>query len=265
MNIYMREMKAYRKSLIIWSVALLFMILGGMGKYSSYKASGQDMTKLLSSFPKSVRIILGMGDFDMTKAIGFFGMLYFYLILMGGIHAAMLGAGIISKEESDKTVEFLMVKPVSRTKVITSKLLAALTNVLIFNIVTSLLSIAFVNAYAKGEAVAASILQMMVGMFVIQLIFMLMGTCIASASRHPRSSASIATGILLFTFILSIITDLSNSLEILKYLTPFKYFDAKSIIDGKSFDPAFTWLSVLLIAVFAVMTYVFYKKRDLKV
>jgi len=265
MNIYMREMKAHRKSLIIWSVALLFMILGGMGKFSAYQASGQDMTKLLSQFPKSVRAVLGMGDFDLTKAIGFFGMLYFYLILMAAIHAAMMGAGIISKEESDKTVEFLMVKPVSRTNVITSKLLATLTNILVFNIVTLIFSIAFVSAYSKGVAVTGDILRLMVGMFIIQLIFMFIGTCIASASRYPRTSASVATGILLFTYILSMITDMNSILGFLKYFTPFKYFDASNILKGRLFDSAFTVLSVLIIGALLFMTYVFYKKRDLKI
>jgi len=145
MNIFLREIKANTKSLILWSIGMFFMIISGMVKYSGFSASGQSMNEIMSQVPKSIRAVLGMGDFDLTKASGFYGMLYLYLLIMVTIHASMLGANIISKEERDKTTEFLMVKPVSRTGIITAKLLAALANVIILNIVTLALSISIVG------------------------------------------------------------------------------------------------------------------------
>ena len=64
--------------------------------------------------------LLGFSDLDLSKVSGYYGMLFIYLLLMATIHAAMLGATIIAKEERDKTSEFLFVKPVSRSKVITT-------------------------------------------------------------------------------------------------------------------------------------------------
>ena len=49
---------------------------------------------------------------------------------MATVHAAMLGADIISKEERDKTAEFLFVKPISRNKIIISKLLGSFSQYL---------------------------------------------------------------------------------------------------------------------------------------
>ena len=57
---------------------------------------------------------------------------------MATIHAAMLGATIIAKEERDKTAEFLFVKPVSRSKIISFKLLVALVNIVILTIVAAI-------------------------------------------------------------------------------------------------------------------------------
>jgi ABC-2 type transport system permease protein len=265
MNIFIREMKAHRKSLIIWSIGMLFMIISGMGKYSYYAESGQSITELIATMPKTLRAILGFGDFDVTKASGFYGMLFLYLIIMVTIHSSMLGANIISKEERDKTTEFLMVKPVSRTTVITSKLLAALANVVILNLVTLVLSVAIVGKYSRGEAVTSDILILMSGMFILQLMFLFIGTGVASISKNPKISASIATTILLVTFILSIVIDMNSKLEGLKYITPFKYFSAQNIMYGGGFDPVFVILSLVVIAVMVSVTYVFYKKRDLKV
>ena len=215
--------------------------------------------------PKSMQAIMGIGTFDLSKASGFYGMLFLYLVLMATIHAVMLGADIISKEERDKTAEFLFVKPISRNKIITSKLLAALVNILIFNIITLVSSIIIVGKYSKGEAVSADIVILMIGMFILQLIFMLIGTAIAAVSKNPKTATSISTAVLLITFILSIAIDINSKIENLKYLTPFKYYEAKNLMFGGGFQWSFVILSIIIISAMLRITYVFYKKRDMSI
>lgn len=266
MNIFIREMRAHRKSLIIWAFGILFMVAAGMGKYEAYTANGgQNMKELLTQIPKSVQTILGMGSLDVTSASGYFGMLYLYLALMAVIHAVMLGADIISKEERDKTSEFLFVKPASRNKIITSKLLAALANIVIFNIITLVSSIAIMGKYAKGKSITGDIIILMIGMFFLQLIFMAVGTGLAALTKNPKSATGGATGIVLITYILSIIVALNDKLVNLKYITPFKYFEASDLLTRGGLDPFFVILSVLIIAGLISVTYVFYDKRDLNI
>jgi ABC-2 type transport system permease protein len=265
MNIFIREMRAHRKSLIAWCIGMLFMIVSGMGKYSAYVESGQSVNELISTMPKTLRAVLGFGDFDLTKASGFYGILFLYLVIMATIHASMLGANIISKEERDKTTEFLMVKPVSRNNIITSKLLAAILNVIILNLVTLILSITITGKYSRGEEITGDILILMVGMFILQLLFLFIGTGIAAVSKNPKTSSSIATSVLMIAFIISVITDMNNKLEGLKYVTPFKYFSAGSIMYGGGLEPVFVILSFVIITIFIYVTYAFYKKRDLNV
>ncbi|MEL7655529.1 MAG: ABC transporter permease subunit [Bacillota bacterium] len=265
MNIFIRELKAHRRSLILWSIAILFMIISAIGKFSAYAESGQSMNELLSQIPKSIKAVLGMGSFDLTTISGFYGMFYLYIVLMAAIHASMLGANIIAKEERDKTAEFLLVKPVSRGKVITAKLLASLFNIIVFNLVTLILSIALLGKYGSGEDITGEIIILMVGMFLLQMIFLFIGTGIAAAGRHPKSAASIATAVLLVSFILSSAINMSSKLEGFKYITPFKYFEAEKLLNEDGFQPVFLGLSFVIIAILVCVTYIFYKKRDMKV
>ena len=145
MNIFLKEMKSHRKSLIFWSIGVFLMVASGMVKYESLSSSGQPMNEMLAGMPKSMLALLGIGDFDISTATGYYGLLFIYLLLMATIHAAMLGATIIAKEERDKTSEFLFVKPVSRNRVITAKLLAAFVNILILNLVTFVSSLGLVE------------------------------------------------------------------------------------------------------------------------
>jgi ABC-2 type transport system permease protein len=265
MNIFLKEMKSHRKSLIFWSIGVFFMVASGMVKYESLSSSGQSMNEMLAGMPKSLLAVLGIGEFDISTAAGYYGLLFIYLLLMATIHSAMLGATIIAKEERDKTSEFLFVKPVSRNIIITAKLLAAFVNILIFNLVTLVSSIVLVGKYSDGEVVTGDIALTMAGMFILQLLFMVIGSSLAAVQKKSKTSASLATGVLLLTYIISVAIDLNEGIEGLKYLTPFKYFEAKNIMFGVGFETVFIVISVGLIAVFSFITYVFYNKRDLNI
>lgn len=265
MNLFLREMRASRKSLIIWCICVIFMVVSGMGKYGATESAGQSMNEIILQMPKSLQAMMGVGSLDISSAIGYYGILFLYLILMATIHAMMLGATIIAKEERDKTSEFLLVKPISRSRIITNKLLAAFVNLLIFNMITFITSIKMVAYYNHGQAEAKDIGVLMAGMFILQLIFLFLGTGIAAVSKNPKKAGSIGTVILLVTFILSILIDLNSKLANLKYLTPFKYYEAKNVLADGSLDPAFVVLSVLIMIIFASATYFFFNKRDMNV
>ncbi|MEA4895545.1 MAG: ABC transporter permease subunit [Oscillospiraceae bacterium] len=264
MNIFLREMKANRKALIIWSVCMFLLVMSGMAKYTAY-SSGGESAALFNDLPYSVKALLGMGSFDVTTLSGYFAMLFLYIELAAAIHAALLGAGIISKEERDKTAEFLMIKPVSRSSVITSKLLAAFINILTVNIVIAASSVAMTAAYNKGEDISGEIILFMLSMFFVQLIFLSLGAATAAFTKNSKLSGSITMGMLLIAFIISKITDLTDRLNVLNVLSPFKYFSYADLVGGKGLNIAVVVLSLLLTAAFAASAYFFYPKRDLSI
>ena len=264
MNIFWREMKANRTSLILWSMGVLFMVGTGMMKFTSLSSTGMSLNDFMEDMPKSLQAIMGNNSLDLSSAIGYYGVLYLYLVVMASIHATMLGATIISKEERDKTIEFLLVKPISRSKMITSKFVAAFIQIVLLNVVTLVSSILIVQAYAEGEDVKGDIEIMMLGMFILQVIFLVIGTAISSIVKKSKTAASLSTGILLITFILSVAINMNSKLENLKYFTPFKYFEANRLMsDG--FEAIYIILSISLIVVLTAITYIFYQKRDLNI
>lgn len=172
MTVFLKELKSHRKSLIFWCIGVFLMVASGMSKYEAYSSSGQSMNKMLADMPKSLAAVLGFNDLDVSKASGYYGLLFLYLLLMATIHAAMLGATILAKEERDKTADFLFVKPISRNNILTAKLAAAFVNIVIFNLVTLISSIALMGKYSNGEDLNGDISITMAGMFILQVLFM---------------------------------------------------------------------------------------------
>ena len=265
MNIFIRELKANRKSTIIWCFAVIAMVAGGMGKYAGLANSPASLTEFMDALPKSILNLMGISTLDITTAMGFYGVLFLYIAIMLGIHAIMLGANLIAKEEIDKTTEFLMVKPVSRKKVITLKLLVGLLFITMLNIVSFASSYAMVTYFNKGASITGDMVILTIGLFILQLIFMSVGSLIATIKKHSKSVGSLATGVLLISFLLSMVISMNDKLELLKYLTPFKYFEATAIIGGNGFEPVFYLLSFMIIVLCLLGTYGFYEKRDLNI
>jgi ABC-2 type transport system permease protein len=264
MNIFLRELKANRKALIIWGVCMVLLVLSGMGKYEAYSAGGTS-SEVFTKMPFTVKALLGIGSFDVTTMSGYFAMLFLYIELAVAIHAVLLGGGILAKEERDKTTEFLMIKPVSRTAIITSKFFASFVNIVILNIVTWISSIGMVAHFNKGKDISSEMLMFFLSMFIVQLIFLSIGASLAAIVKNPKASGSLAVGILLASFMISKITDLYDKMNILNLLVPFKYFSYVDIVAGKGLNFVIVILSLLLSAVLFASTYFFYRKRDLMV
>ncbi len=262
MNIFVRELKANFKSLIIWGVIVVLIVLEALAEFSVF-AGNPDMLAIMDSIPQALLDAFSMQAFNLTTLSGLFGVMFTYLMLIPSIAAAMWGSDIISKEERDKTVEFSLTLPVTRSKVVTAKTLAALVNCIGLLLITWGASIIVSGKYNPDNDFYSFLALEMAAVFVLQLIFLALGIFLGCAMKHYKRASAIAVSLLLGTFFLSIFSGLSEDLEFLKYFTPFKYFDPAAMLHESKIDINFVWLSAAIIAVLMVGAYVSYTKRDL--
>ncbi len=263
MNVFFRELRANRKALLIWSICMFLLVISGMGKYTAY-TSGNN-SDVFNQMPHLVKALFGFANFNVTTIDGFYAFLFIYLSITLAIHAILLGCGIVSKEERDKTTEFLMAKPISRRSILTAKYAAAIVNLIIINLVTYISSLIAVNQFKTGKDMNMTILLFMVTMLIMQLIFFSLGTLLAALVKKPRTSSSAAAGILLVSYFIARVTDLKSELNILNILSPFKYFDYGRVLNGDGLSLFIVILSLLLTAIFTVFTYRFYEKREFSI
>lgn len=131
----MHEIKAYRKSTFVWTLSLIAIVVLFMSMFPAISRDIIEFQKLLEGFPEPVRKALGLEVENFGTILGFYSYMFVYITLCGAIQAMHIGTSIVSKEVRDKTADFLLTKPVSRTKILTAKLLAALTTIVMTNIV----------------------------------------------------------------------------------------------------------------------------------
>jgi len=262
LNIFLRELKANFKSLVIWSVIITLLIMVAVAKFSAF-AGAPDMLAMLDSIPPAMLDALNMRAFNLTTLSGFYGVMFIYFGLMGAIAAAMWGSDIISKEERDKTVEFSLVLPVSRSRVVSAKALAALVNCVALVLITYAVSLVAVRPYNPDQAFYNLLALEMQAMLVIELIFLAFGLLLGCAMKQYKRSASTAVAVILVAYVMSILSVMQEKLDFLKYFTPFQYFDASDLFRTGRMNGAYLLLSAVIIVACVVAAYWSYGRRDL--
>lgn len=265
MNIYLRELKSNLKSFLIWIGGILLLLLGGMGKYdagSKMDSGSSAMNEMIQNIPQSMQRILGVGVLDMGVIIDYYAVMYVYLSLMAAAYAVSLGSGIISKEERDRTSEFLMVKPITRVSVLLYKLLAAITYCATFSIMTFLLSLMTFSIYAK-ELYVSDVGRLCGALFCVQICFVSIGFFFASATGKHKRSTALGLGVMLVMLIVSFVVDIFEQVDAFKYFTFFQYFDAKDIM-VLGWPVVFPVLAAFVCAVLFASAIFVYRRRDLR-
>lgn len=264
MNLYIRELKANLKSVIAWCLGMVIFMLMAAAKFSTFSSGPQALNDITGKLPRAARVLTGMYDFDLSAISGYYGVCFTYLILIAAIYAVVMGANIIAKEEILKTSEFLYVKPISRFKIITYKLLAALTNIIIFNALLWIISIVIVNYYDhSGVSSLPYVNKLMTGMLIIQTIFTFLGAAMSVLRNNAKKASGMATGIVLVTFFISLFISLEDQLRYFDFLSPFRYFKAQDLLTS-GIEPKYVILSILIIAASIMLTYYVGNKKDLR-
>lgn len=262
MNIVKRELKSNLKSIIIWSIAIIFILAIWMIEFESFSGNPQ-INEFLDSMPSGMIDALGMGNMDLSTLEGFISTIALYIYLGLGIHAVLLGSSIIAKEERDKTAEYLFTLPISRKKIVMRKLTSAIIILIIINLITLGTTLITTMKYDRSDSFYKFISLLFISVFILQMIFLSVGMFISSINKRYKKSGNISVIVLMITFLIATLINMVEKLDFIKYITPFKFFDATNILKDLTLEPIFIILSIIIIAVGIAGIFIYYPKRDL--
>lgn len=262
MNIFFRELRGNLKSLLIWSGIIVLFSVVGFTKFSAFYGN-PELLKILDSMPPAMISALNMNAFNLTTVTGFFGIMVMYYSLILCISAAMWGSDIISKEERDRTVEFSLTLPVTRSKLVTAKAAAMVVNCIILLLVTWGITLALAQNYQPDSEFYRFVSITMLAFLIMQMIFLALGVFLGCSMKKHKRAGSLAVTLMLASYIANVVSGMSKDYEFLKYFSPFKYFDAAKLLRDSQLDITYVLLSVAIIVVLFAGSYLTYAKRDL--
>lgn len=263
MNMYLHELKSLRKSAFIWTCVLIALAALYLSIYPSMASDAADFKKLLSGYPASVRAMLGINLDYITSFLGFYSMIFSFIILCGAIQAMNLGVSILSKESRERTADFLLVKPVSRSSIVSAKLLAAFTAILVTYIVFFAVTSIMANTIKISDYNGKLFFMINLTMFFIQLIFLAIGMFVSVFFNKIKSVLPISLGVVIGLYMIGAVLATGKDNDLARFLSPFKYFDITYIIKNATYEPRYIICSIIIIVVAVVSTYIIYIKKDI--
>lgn len=262
MVIYNKEMKNGFKGLAIWTGAITFMMLICVFLYPEMEEQMGGLNKMFANMGAFTKAF-GMEQLNFGTLIGFYGVECGNILgLGGGLFAAYLGITMLSKEEKDHTVEFLLSHPIKRGSVLTQKILAVVSQILIMNLIVFAAGI--LGTVAIGEELPLKeMLLIHAAYLILQLEIGLV--CFGISAILRRASIGIGLGGAAILYFMNIIKNISEEAAFLKYITPFAYAEPAEIISNESLDMGLIAIGVAYMAVFLFAGIFYYNKKDISV
>ena len=262
MNIVKMEIRTYLKSSLWYLGGMLLMTLTYFAFYPSFAKDAVDFLKVMESFPVEIQRTLGLEMMRTMSLLGYYACVLLYTLLIGAVMAMNLGISILSKEERDKTADFLFTRPASRIRIISAKLLASLALILGLNLIFIPMSYLIVAAITNAPYDGQAFLLLNLTLPLIQLIFLSLGFFIGVFLRRIKTTISITLAVVFGFFALGSFA-VQGKDDGMRFLSPFKYFDSSLIIKEGRYEPAYLLAGLLVIVLATVTSYYIYVHKDI--
>lgn len=260
MTLLLHELRVNKLSLIIWSAALSFMLAVCIIIYPEMSSQMSEMNDMFSDMG-AFSDAFGMNEINFGEFGGYFVVECGNVLGLGGaIFAAIMGASALYKEENNKTAEFLLTQPISRRRIVTEKLISVVSFIMIMNI--SVMAVTFLSVLAIGEKISYGTFMLVFLAYIImqlEIVFITFGI-----SAFVKSGAlAIGIGVAFISYFVNILSNLTESAKILKFITPFGYTDGSGILKNNSLEWKYLIPAVLISALCIYLAYRKYDKKDI--
>ncbi len=254
------ELKQGKKSLLVWTAAISFLLVVCVFLFPEMKGEMEGIGEVFSSMG-SFTAAFGMDQLNFGTLIGFYAIECGNVLGLGGaFFSALCAANILSKEEKDKTAEFLLTHPIRRSNILTEKLLAVLIQISVLNLIIYALSVS--SMAMIGEEIPWKEVNLLhLAYYLLQIE--LAGICFGISAFLRKGSAGAGLGIAMLLYCLNLMANMTESAEFLKYITPFGYCDGADIVSSGSLNGTMIIIGMVMGIAGIVTAYLHYTKKDI--
>lgn len=260
MTLVKHELKQGKTAFLIWTAAIGFLLAVCIFLFPEMKGQMEGISDAFSSMG-AFASAFGMDRLNFGTFIGFYAVECGNVLGLGGaFYASLCAVSILGKEEKDKTAEFLLTHPVSRCRIVTEKLAAVLICITAMNLIIYALSIGSIAVV--GEEIPWKELHLLhFAYYLLQIE--LAGICFGISAFLRKGSAGVGLGIAGIMYFLNLIANIAESVEFLKYITPFGYCEGADIVMNGSLNNTMAAIGAAIGGAGVAVAYLKYTKKDI--
>lgn len=221
-----------RWSIMWWSIGIAAFIFITLIFFPTFKDQAALLQKSLENLPKATVQFLG-GSTDFFSPIGYLNSQVFFILLplLLSVLSINLGSSMISREESNSTLELLLSRPISRSRLLLAKGLAGtliLGIVSLVGLITSLLMAWAVNMGIPAVDIATATLAC----FLLSLSGGAVAFLVTTVGHAKSASNGIATFVALGGYLIVSLSGTVSWLKTPSKIFPFNYYHSETLLSG---------------------------------
>ena len=261
------ELARRRNAIIWWCIGSIVLSVIIVALYPSIRDQAAQLDKVINQLPEGLRGLKtgGSASVNVGNPLEFLNSQLFYatLPIIWIILAITRGSGILGKEETSHTLELLLARPISRSRLLIAKAASLLSEMLIVGLTTF-----------AAIAIACPLFDLDVStdkLFMTTLVTALFSFSFgwiafalqAASSLTRRAAVAVAVAVSFGGYILASLSSLTDWLETPAKLAPFHYFTPLDLLHGHM--P--TALAIYLVGVFvlgSVIAWLGFRRRDIE-
>ena len=260
MTLLKHEIRQGGASFGIWTLSIGFLIAVCIFLFPEMSRQIEEANELFSSMG-SFSAAFGMDRLSFGTLTGFYAIECCNVLGLGGaFYASLTAAGMLGKEERDRTAEFLLTHPVSRGRIVAEKLAAVLFFITAMNLLIFAVSVCCILAI--GETVPLKELALLHAAYGL-LQLELGGICFGISAFLKKGAAGVGLGLAAGMYFLNLIANITKSAGFLKYITPFGYCEGADLLADGRMDAAKAAVGIAVGAAGIAAAFVYYRKKDI--
>lgn len=261
MTLFFHELRRDRIKLLVWTAVIASMLLISIVIYPQMTSQMGEMGDMFSQMGE-FSAAFNMDKVNFGEFNGYFAVECGNVLGLGGaFFAALLGIAALAKEERERTAEFLLTHPISRSGVVSQKLLAVLTEILILNLVVALAAV--LGSLAIGEEIDGKLFfQVLLAYFLMQVEI----ACVLfGLSAFLRGNGlGIGLGGAFVLYFMNILANLTDDAEFLRYITPFSYADGTTIVAARELEAKYLIPGLVYTVLGVAAAFWQYNRKDIR-
>jgi ABC-2 type transport system permease protein len=264
-NLFLKEIQRNVVNLLVWLIVITFLITLTMSVYNTFLANQSKIAGMLSIIPKGALQFKGISNYtDLLSVLGFYSVNnIIYMMVLGSIFAIVLSSNILLKEEYNKTAEYLLTRPVTRSEIFVSKSAVLYLNVFLLNLFTSVAGFICLELVKKQQFSIRAFLILSLYTLLLNILFGAIGLFLSTLVKRAKPITTGCIGLVLICYFIYTVSKITESASKIGYLSPFRFVDVNAI------NPAYTmdkWNLAYFLGISFLLTglsYRIYQRKDI--
>lgn len=245
-----------------WCIGIISLIVLTLALYPIIRDQASQLNKSFSGLPSSTLALFGGTDF--FSPIGYLNsqLIYLTLPLILTILGLGLGSSLIGKEEADGTIETILSRPISRTKLLASKAIAGTLNIFIVTFIALIITILLADLVNMGIPLGNISLAFMES-FLLILTFSSVAFLLSASGRGRVAALGISVAYAMGGYIVGSLATTVHWLKGPSLIFAYHYYRSAEILEGNFRWSSIIFYTALIISCF-ILSLVVFRSRDLE-